>query len=201
MGSQVLLDILAAMFIGGTLLLTLQRVNQEAVAKFFYYNEDFLLQRELVFIIEVIERDLKRIGYASDPLLLPRPSEAIRSADSSMIKFAGDVDADGTVDTITYTIGTLAELSNTRNPRDRVLYRKVSNNAPSALSRNVTLFRFDYFDVFSQPISTPITSARTGAISALQLSIEVESNDAFEQDYSQAYWRQVRLSAKNLNNR
>lgn len=201
MGTQVLLDIMGSMFIGGVLILTLQRVNQETVAQFYYYSSDFILQRSLIDMVEILENDLKRVGYTANPMLIPTPTEAIRAADTSSIRFVGDVDANGTIDTIQYSISTTSALANTKNPRDRILYKRINSGSQFIISANVTRFRFDYFNALGQSISTPIPSYETGEIATIQLSVEVESPDAFEENYAQAYWRQVRLAAKNLRNR
>ncbi|NUN08265.1 MAG: hypothetical protein HUU54_03735 [Ignavibacteriaceae bacterium] len=201
MGTQVLLDIMGSMFIGGVLILTLQRVNQETVAQFYYYSSDFILQRSLIDMVEILENDLKRIGYTANPMLIPTPTEAIRAADTSSIRFVGDVDADGTVDTINYSISATSAVANTKNPRDRILYKRINSGSQFIISANVTRFRFDYFNALGQSIATPIPSNETGEIATIQLSVEVESPDAFDDNYAQAYWRQVRLAAKNLRNR
>ncbi len=202
MGYQVLLDILSSFFIGGILLLSLHQVNVNANSNLHYYNSDMILQSNLISIVTMIEDDMKRIGYCKDPSQIPIPTQAIIQADTSTFKFVGDIYNDGTVDTVTYFLGSTSDLSNTTNPRDRKLYRQLSTNTNSAIGNTgVTQFRLDYFDALGVAISTPISGLRTGLISTIQVSVRVESADSYLLDYSSAYWRQVRISAKNLANR
>lgn len=201
MGTQVLLDILSAMFIGGVLILTLQRVNQESLSQFYYYTSDFILQQSLIDLIGLVEVDLKRIGYTSNPQLIPTPTQAILAADSSSFRFIGDVDANGTIDTIRYMLSATSALASTKNPRDRILYKQINSSQPFILNANVTQFRFDYYNALGNPIPVPIPASETGAISTIRLSVQVESPDAFDNNYAHAYWRQLRLAAKNLRNR
>jgi len=201
MGTQVLLDIMAAMMIGGTLLLTLNQVNFNTISSFFYFNNDFVLQNQLLDVIQIVENDFKRIAYSSDPAAIPDPGECILYADSVLLRYLGDVDNDGTVDQIEYTLGPVSELASTKNPKDRILYRKVNSDNKLMICSNVTSFELEYFNYAKEQLPVPMTVADAGEISTIQISIEVQSPDAFEQDYNQAYWRQLRLAIKNLNNR
>ncbi|MDP3684438.1 MAG: hypothetical protein Q8S01_10945, partial [Ignavibacteria bacterium] len=91
MGYSTILDIIGAFVIGGILLLTLFRVNDTTVQNYFYYNSDFILQRDLVDIILIVESDLRRIGYCADPDNLTLPNETILFADSNAISFVTDL--------------------------------------------------------------------------------------------------------------
>ena len=201
MGTQVILDILSSMMIGGVLLLTLNQVNFNTITTFFYYNNDFILQSSLLDVITIIENDLKRIAYAADPSLIAVPSECLKYADSTTFRFMGDIDNNGSIEDITYSLGPVSELANTKNPRDRILYRTVNGGNKEMICTNVTQMMFEYFNYTKEKLSVPMIDAAAGEISAIQISIEVQSPDAFEQDYNQAYWRQLRLAIKNLRNR
>jgi len=200
MGYSTILDIIGAFVIGGILLLTLFRINDTTVQNYFYYNSDFILQRDLVDIILIVESDLRRIGYCADPDNLTLPNQTILSADSNAISFVTDLHRAGKLDTVEYRTGTPDDLSGTPNPRDIPLYRIINNaDAERSITGVVTEFRLVYFDALGDSISLPIVSP--GEIQTMELSIKVENASAYNQNYSNAYWRQVRLASKNLKSR
>ena len=200
MGYSTILDIIGAFVIGGILLLTLFRVNDNTVQNFFYYNSDFILQRDLVDIILIVEGDLRRIGYCDNPDNLVPPNQTILSADSNSISFVTDLHRTGKLDTVEYRTGTPDDLSETPNPRDIPLYRVINNaNAERSVTGVVTEFHLVYFDALGDSIPLPISSP--GEIQTMELSIKVENASAYNQNYSNAYWRQVRLASKNLKSR
>lgn len=200
MGYSTIIDIIGAMVIGGIMLLTLFRVNDNVVQNFFYYNADFILQRDLVDIILIVEGDLRRIGYCSDPDNLIPPNRTILHADSNAITFVTDLSMDGSLDTVEYRIGTSSDLSGTPNPRDVPLYRIINNtNQLRSMTGVITEFNLVYFDALGVELPFPIVSP--GEIATMQLSIKIENAAAINQNYSNAYWRQVRLASKNLKSR
>jgi len=200
MGYSTILDIIGAMVIGGIMLVTLFRVNNNTMQSYFYYNADFILQRDLVDIIMIVERDLRRIGYCADPNNLIPPNMTILSADSNAISFVTDLSKTGKYDTLAYRTGTPNDLTGTPNPRDVPLYRIINNaNQSRSVTGIVTQFRLVYFSALGDTIRSPIVNP--GQIATMELSIKVENAAAINQNYSNAYWRQVRLASKNLNSR
>jgi hypothetical protein len=214
MGSQVVLDIIASSLAFGTLLLITIRLNGSVNENLQRYNGDLIVQDNIVTVISMIEYDFRKIGYCKDPAKLPDPTKAIILADSNRIKFytdlasSGNPDGDGTLDILYYYLGPTSELSMTPNPRDRILYRVENNKPARGANLGVTLFDLKYFDALNDTIHFPI--ANPGQIWALQITIQVENLTAstllyntakFDNQYSSAFWRQVRLVSRNLKNR
>jgi len=56
-----------------------------------------------------------------------------------------------------------------------------------------------YFNSLGNKIDFPITVP--GEVHSMEMDIAVEDVDAYDQEYSTAYWRQIRLAARNLRNR
>jgi hypothetical protein len=56
-----------------------------------------------------------------------------------------------------------------------------------------------YYSVDKQIIPSPV--AVPGEIYTIQISVAVENIEAYDQKYSQVFWRQLRLVAKNIKNR
>ncbi|MEW6006188.1 MAG: hypothetical protein AB1695_12825 [Stygiobacter sp.] len=199
MGFSTLLDILGSTIAGGMLLMILFRLNDAAVQNSYNYTADLIVQQNLVEVITLLEYDFKKIGYCKDWTKIPDPSKAIIYADSTDIKFLTDVDNDGNIDTMRYYVGQPSALTDTPNPRDRMLYRVVNNATPASANLGVTQFNLKYFDALQQELSLPISNF--SQIQTIQLNITVESSYSYANDYSKVFWRQIRLSAKNLRNR
>ena len=199
MGTSVILDILGSTVIGGILMMNLFQINSSAVENNYTGNGELIAQTNLSTTVQVLEIDFRKIGYCADWEQIPIPTQAIISADSSSIKFLTDVDSDGIVDTMHYYLGPTSELLSTPNPRDRFLYRVVNSEVPAGVNLGVTQFNLTFFDVLGNPISFPI--AVPGEIYTMQIDITVEDVAAYDEKYSSAFWRQIRLAAKNLRNR
>jgi hypothetical protein len=69
--------------------------------------------------------------------------------------------------------------------------------------------------VFDKKITTPVPTASTGAIADIMISLQLQSWDSYKTStdydarnlghdttkYTEIYWRQTRVAAKNLKNR
>lgn len=199
MGFSTLLDILGSMIIGGILLTITWRLSEAATAKTYNNSGELALQENLATVAQIIENDFRRIGYCSDWNKFPDPSKAVLFADASSIKYLTDINFDTNMDSIRYYLGPTSELLSTPNPRDRVLYRIVNNETPVASNLGVTQFRLVYFDALGDSITPPITTP--GLIASVEINLAVESVAAYDTAYSSAFWRQIRLVARNLKNR
>lgn len=200
MGFSTLIDILGSTLIGGMLLLILLRINDAAVENTYVYGGELIVQQNLVEVVSLLEYDLRKIGYCADWQQIPDPSQAILAADSNDITFLTDLDSDGYVDTLRYFTGNPSALPGTANPRDMMLYRVENNEQPpKGANLGVTQFNMLYFDAIGNVIPFPIT--HPSEIYTMQINITVENTDAYDENYSSAFWRQIRLAARNLRNR
>ncbi len=196
---STILDILGSIVIGGLLLLTIIRVNAKSAESTYVYSGDFAVQSNLVAVGELIEYDFRRIGYCADPTKIPDPSKSILAADSNSIKFLTDVDSDGNVDTVQFYVGPTSQLSGTPNVRDRLLYRVVNQGSAIGVNLGVTQLTLQYYDALGNLLSFPITVP--SAIYTMRISLTIENSAAYNEQYSKAFWRQIRLAARNLRNR
>ncbi len=199
MGTSTLLDIIGSMVVFGMLLLIVLQVNDSGTANSFTYTFDLLVQENLVAVVDLVEYDFRRLGYCADPTKIPDPSKSIIAADSTSITFLTDVNDDGVLDTMKYYTGPTSELASTPNPNDRFLYRVVNNETPIGTNLGVTAFNLLYFNAQGDTIHFPISVP--GEIYTMQISITVENIASYDTTYSTAFWRQVRLVSRNLNNR
>jgi hypothetical protein len=199
MGTNVILDIMGSIIIGGILMITLFRLSDRATESTYNKSGDLTIQQNIATVVRILENDFRKIGYCADWTKIPDPTKSIVSADSNKIKFLTDVDKNGTIDTMSYYIGPTSELIYSANPRDRFLYRVVNSETPAKVNLGVTQFSLVYYNVNKDIIPTPI--AVPGEIYTIQISVAVENVEAYDQKYSQVFWRQIRLVARNLKNR
>ena len=207
MGYATILDIIGSIIAGGFLLLILARTNASAIQNTYNNNSDLITQQNLSTVVLLLENDFRKIGYMGDWTKAGQidPTKAILYADSTSIKFMGDIDNNGVMDTVYYYVGPTSELSGTPNPNDRILYRSVtstnSSNNPLTKSGNmgITQFSLAYFDDFGNQLSFPISAP--GAIEEIQITLQVQNTEAYNGQYVTSYWRQIRLAARNLKNR
>lgn len=199
MGFNVLMDILGSSIIGGIIMLTLFRVNDSSIENTLNGSTELSAQQNLSTIVQILEEDFRRIGYCADWNKIPVPAHAIIYADSNEIKYLTDIESDGEVDTMHYYIGDPSELLVTPNPRDRFLYRVVNSEIPVGVNLGVTQFKLTFFNPLGDSIYFPVPDPRE--IYTMQIDITVEDVAAYNQEYSTAFWRQIRLAARNLRNR
>lgn len=197
MGFSTLIDILGSTIMGGLLLIILLRLNNTSTEKTTNYGGELSLQQNLVTIAQIMEYDLRKIGYCRNWTKFPDPKYSIVAATTNSIKFYADVDDNGIMDTISYYIGGL--LTSTPNPRDRFFYRKINSLPPAAINLGVTQFFIKYFDTYGDSLTMPLTDPTL--ISSYEINIQVETVYAYDENYSTAFWKQIRLLSRNLRNR
>lgn len=196
MGFSVMLDIIGATIIGGLLMLTIFRLTAKGQEAQITYGNDKSLQSEMVNVGRIIEEDFRKIGYCADPTKVSDTTKFVISADSSSLKFMSDFDRNGTKDYIHYYLGPTSELAGTVNPRDRILYRVINGGTPFIVSTHTTNFYIKYFDALHQTLTTPVGAPTL--IAFMEVSFQLEDAEAYNQQYSSAYWEQIRLTSRNL---
>ena len=199
MGFSTIIDVLGSIIIGGLLLLILMRLNGTVTEHYYITGSDRNLQRSLAETAILIERDFRKMGFCADPYKITETMDIVIVADSDFISFYTDVDKDENLDIMTYFVSDTNALAATKNPRDRILYRQINSDTPLMISTNITRFLLEYYDVFGKVLTSPVASP--GNISHLKISMRVEDPEAYNEQYSNAYWQQVRLTSKNLRKR
>lgn len=195
MGYTTILDIIGATIIGGLLLLNLLKLNENVYQVDNATGHDVNLQVEVVNIANIVDGDFNKIGYCSDPMNM-NDDPKVTLADTSSIKIVFDVDKNGEYDTVYYFVSDINMLSNTPNPRDRILYRKVNSDFPFIVSNNITEFKFQYLGALYDTLSTPLASP--GLATYIKISFRVEDPFAYDEKYTEAFWRRLTVTSKNL---
>ncbi len=199
MGFTTILDILGSIIIGGVMMTIAYRLSDTMTDRTYNHSGELIIQQNLATVAQIVEYDFRKIGYCKNWNLIPDPTKAILFADSSEIKFYTDIDNNGTVDSIHYYLGPTSECNGTANPRDRLLYRVLNDESPQSSNLGVTQFRLVYFDALGDTVTPPVSTK--GGITSIEINLTVESTNAYDQKYSKAFWRQIRMVSRNLRNR
>ena len=199
MGFSTIIDVLGSLIIGGLLLLILMRLNGTVTEHYYITGSDRNLQRALAETAILIEKDFRKMGFCADPYKITETMDIVIVGDSDFISFYTDVDKDENLDIMTYFVSDTNALAATKNPRDRILYRQINSDTPFMISTNITRFLLEYYDVFGNKLTSPVASP--GNITHMKISMRVEDPEAYNEQYSNAYWQQVRLTSKNLRKR
>ncbi len=197
MGFSTILDILGSIIIGGILLLILWRLDDSATQSMINNGQDVALQRNLTNVARILEYDFRKIGYCTNAAQLE--DSAITQADSNSITFLSDEKNAGTLNSIRYYLGPTSELTSTPNPKDRYLHRVVDGDLANGADLDVIDFKLIYFDDLGRVISSPVSDPST--IGSIEINILIEDPFAYDEKYSQAFWKQIRVVSKNLHKR
>ncbi|MCG6913500.1 hypothetical protein LJE86_06245, partial [bacterium BMS3Abin03] len=73
------------------------------------------------------------------------------------------------------------------------------DETPAPSNLGITRFYMVYFDALGDSIHLPV--ANYGLIASIEINVVVENVAAYDEKYSSAYWRQIRMVARNLKNR
>lgn len=200
---SALIDVIASMIFSGALFVIVLDANDLATETQMVYNGDQMVQQMLTTTAQLVEGELRNIGYG-----VPSTVANITSADSSSITFLSDIDRDGAVDTVSYSIGPVSELGATPNELDRYLRRRVKNQGTSNVGV-VTVFHLKYFTRAGDSIQIPVPGTRLAEIFTVELTMEVQNPAAPYRDqhmvkegernalYSNSLWQQTRLASQN----
>lgn len=204
MGSNVMLDIVGSMVIGGLLLLVALRMDEKATQNTFQSQANLTMQQNLTSLVENIEYDFRQIGYCSNPDaypdVLPFPYKYVVFGDTSAIWFVTDTRNSGRLDTVKYYMGGPDSL--TPNPHDYKFYRQVNNGPAVWSSLGVTQFKLRYLDAIGDSVSVPFTGQSSTQLVEVNLRVEpvaLYGDTTYKNVY--AVWRQTKLVSKNLQNR
>ena len=185
---MTLMDIIGPSLVAAAVIAAIIGLNYLLLDSRQQFGEDVNVQAQMVEFTKVIEWDFAKIGNKDTtgvPILIASP-------DTFM--FAGDMDNNGTFDTVMYYKGSLEKLSWTPNPGDFILY-KVLENTSDTMKMNLGLTKFDltYLDSTGTPTVNP------SLVRGLKVAMMVESpNWNGDGAHSGAYWENT-IFPRNLN--
>ena len=187
---NVLIDLLGSSFVGGMVLLLILKLNIYGSNQRFSSDSELQLQQNAKTQAEILNYDLRKIGYGCD-------STSIIIANEDKVSYYADMDRDGTVDVVTYFVDKNGA-SATTNPNDIVLCRAVNSDTLSGPSLGLKKIKFSYLD--SQGTTTTVLSD----IKYIKAELWVETIEPVESlftsdenPYPFTYW-EMTISPRNI---
>ena len=179
------IELAGSFIIGGMLLLSILSLNADIMQTATINNLGTNAQQNVTNIVSILEYDFRKMGYR-----VPSATVVITALSDTTISFLGDVDNNGTVDTVSYYLGPTSEPSGTENPNDRYLYRRVNGTA-NDVALGITSWTLTYHD-----ISGNVTIFEAN-VRSIRISFTVETIIPFDMTYGSARW-EGRFTPKNL---
>jgi hypothetical protein len=203
---STIVDVILSILLGGILLLVIMSANDLTAETSYMLNGDVFVQQTLVSVVQIVEGEIRNMGYGCPDSL----GATVIDAQDSAIGFLEDIGLDGTIDTIRYFTGPVSELTGTQNDSDRFLYRKINNSPKNAIGV-VTRFQLRYFSQGqADTLVPPVPSGDLISIKIVEITLEVQNPYALYRHqsqvapgernalYSSSMWRQTRLASQNL---
>jgi hypothetical protein len=200
----VLFDLLFSVIFGGALLVITLSANQIATETQYTQSGDMMVQEMLISTAQLVEGELRNMGFG-----IPENRATVISADSTNITFLSTLDRGTTkIDTISYSLGPTSELRSTKNELDRYLDRRINQGIKRHVGA-VTQFKLQYYTKTGEFLTTPVPSDRLPEIHVVEVTIEVQNQDAPMREasqvrpgertavYSSSLWQQTRLASQN----
>ena len=181
---SIMLDIMGSVIIAGLMVIMLMKFNIYQSTTKFASDSELQMQQNAKTLAEIINHDLRKIGYDYD-------STSIVQADSERVSFFSDIDRDGSTDVVSYSLSDTSEASTTTNPHDRVLYRVVNSDTLKGPSLGLTKAKFSYLDEVYTETST------LSDIKYVRGELWVESIEPVGEEYIFTYW-EMTINPRNL---
>ena len=181
---NILLDIFASTIIGALIALMMLNFNLFQSNTRFASNSELQLQQNAKTLAEIINHDLRKIGYDYD-------STSIVQADSERVSFLSDIDRNGSTDVVSYFLGDTSEVTETTNPKDRILYRVVNSDTIKGPSLGLTKAKFSYLNEFYTETTT------LSDIEYVKAELWIESIEPVGEEYLFTYW-EMTINPRNL---
>ena len=166
---MILIDIIQSYAIKGMILLMIIHMSLTLQDYISEKNENAAITQELNQAAQTFSSDLRLIGYNF-------PSKLFATAQNNSIKFYGDMNNDGKLDSVSYYL-TLVQ-----SPR-YTLFRSYDGAAGIPLCRNVTQFSLAYCDSAGIPISD------LKKIKTVTATIQVQSDKYVNGTYPTGSWK------------
>ncbi len=167
---SIMMDYVASAIVFGILLITIASIQVNINSTLYESTFSVRVQGNSVDLAYQLEHDLLKAGYHVTL------GTALTVADTTRVSFQGDLYNTGTINTVSYTVGTTANLPNTINPRDFPLYRTVDG---TQLRQNWGLISLKFADYDSAMIdkltATPLSASDRARVRAIVASFTVQS--------------------------
>ncbi len=181
---NTMLDIMGASLIGGIIFLIILNLNVYSTQIKYASDTNLKLQGNSGTIAEMIDSDLRKVGYNYN-------GTAIIDAEPNKFSFYSDIDSTGIVSTVTLTISDSTKPSYTSNPNNKIFYRIVNNDTSTGPSLDLDKLKFTYMN----SIGTQTTVL--DSIKYIKAEVWFESSAKPDSNYAKSYW-EVTVNPRNI---
>jgi len=181
---NVIIDLLGASLIGGLVMLLVVNLNAYSQETKYASDADLRLQQNAKTLAEIMNDDLRKIGYNYS-------GTAITEAEQQRITFNGDINNDGSMDQVSYFLGSKADAEATPNPDDKVLFRVVNSDTIGGPTLGLTDLRFSYLN------SKEISTTDPDSVCYVKAEIWVETVLPVGGEYPFTYW-EMTINPRNI---
>lgn len=193
---SIIIDLIGSCVLAAYVVFLGLRLNLSVVGSADASGANLNVQESLVDIVRTIEWDFRKMGFG-----LPDPKYSIAIADSDHLRFRGDIDRDGDIDSVDWYVG--SPLTSTPNPNIRVLYRRVNMGTPVGSALGVTQFKLRYLTQDGVPTNVLtqmwIVETTLKVESPYKVQTQIGEPQEYEDmGYAAAFWRQTRLASRNI---
>lgn len=168
---NILLDILGSIVTGGMVLL----IHFGLISRMNNVSTDLLLSNinanDAVEVTKIIENDVYKIGYRDTTKII------FESAQQNAVQFKAATNVDSLPKSIYYFTGTTSQMTGTRNPNDKPLFRQIigQNAIMVGIVRD---FSLTYLDSVGNKLDYAYLTTQTqrNQIQGLRILLKVESS-------------------------
>jgi hypothetical protein len=174
---NTILDLAGAMLISAAILFIILHLNVFSSQQKFASDKELEIQRYSKTLAEIIDHDVRKIGYrysGSNPFI---------TTQEKVLSFYSDIDSNGVIDVVSYSLSDSTLAYVTQNPNDKILYRTVNSDTSKGPSLGLTNLRFTYLN------NIGLKTAVQDSIRYVRAEIWVHSAEPIEDStYAFTYW-------------
>jgi len=181
MGTQ--LDIVGSIILLGLLILGFGYFMSDKQSSEYMTTAQVTAQKYMSDISSTIMFDLRKVGYgvpSGTPFIFCSPTA---------LSFMGDIDNNGSVDTVEYRFATPA--TNTVNPSDSLIYHRVTGKHWVVTDAGVVGLRFRYYNC------TGSETSDKALIKHVAVQLRIQSRFPVDGEYAESF-SEFRISPKNI---
>ena len=184
---STMLDLVGSFVIGGLLLLMILTAQSNLVQSSYERTMDLVVQENMATLVEIFHHEVRKMGFGVSDTV-----DAVVAADSTSLSFLADLGADGSVDTVLYSVSDTSAASSTENPRDRLFFNRVNGQPLGGMTLGITDFHLTYLD------SSGSTTMVPSQIRSVKIKLKMESLYPYNDQYASTAWEGT-IRPRNLN--
>lgn len=185
-----LLDIFGSVVIAALLFMLITKLNLFSSQASYTSDSELQVIQNTKTLAEIIDHDFRKVGYRVT-------GNAIKTIGPKNFAFYADIDTNGVIDEIEYSVSEAKDVSGTENDKDIILYRRVNSDIIGGPSLGLVDIKFSYLN------KDYIETSTISEIRYIKTEMWVEGTeatpDAFSDtsSYSKTYW-EFTINPRNL---